>query len=874
MKKKILPIVMSLIFLGLAVVVVKYVVLKKSATAKWHKKITSSKAKNNAFLNQYLAQSFVKQQDIPQEFIECFSSISLDVRQNAIIVLRNLGKDFNDQSTIDEILYITLEDSSQQVRRETALALMNRENLRIDKIKRAYNLEKDPEIQCYLGGMIALSFETNDIHVLNEHLQNSKPEYMRVVLNSYITYHQKRWDSISSDMLAAFVAEVAPTLETSSLKEEIGQFLQKITKVNLPADKYAWFSWVTSVHEHDIANLGQEQLRDLFFSSEVKNAKKFPIAQKLKIYPKNIPLFLGKVLQNNGQLHYIFSQIKERYYHHFVTFIHLHHTNSRYLVDFLLAKNTTFSNDFLMENMDSLAEEERNVLLKQIQENPDKSSYEVTIFGDGKQIQILKSTNNLSNTEVVKPAPQVEVTPNKQNDIVRNKQNDIVRNKQNDKTAKKTVVATQLPPQQLVTLTSQTQKGTVKVPMVYHLKAHASTDVAQVKITVVIPKTVTYLRSEPFPEVNGQSLTWRYDVIPQGENKNIRVWLMPTAGGKQSFFSFVKATPANRSSVIIGEPQLQATISGPKHQNIASPFSYQLRVKNTGNGEAHEVVASFALPDGFSHESAEQNLVFPIGVIKAGEEKIINTKVIATMPGEQCCEININSANHPLVTKKFCCKIAKKDFRIAIENESRCSIEGQALINVTVSNTGNKDLEDIKLHANFLPQNKIISHDISQATVKENSIVGVQDIIPVGEQATFSILIASSKIGEQCFSVEAVHQQKKHQAKGCITWQQAPKLKIIHRGPQQVTRNEKFTCEIIVQNIGEVDAKDIVVAIIAPQLQCDQMLFTIDNLKVKDEKRFEIDTKALQIGDVKSVAHVECKGMNANEDCVVFFVVE
>ena len=169
MKNKILPVVVSLIFLGLAVVVFKFVVLKKSATHKWHTKIMSSTA-NNVFLNQYLAKSFAKQKNIPQEFIECFSSISPVVRKNALTVLQNLGDDFPDQNTIDEILYITLEDSDKAVRREAALALMNRENIRIKKIKRAYNLEKDKETQCYLGGMIALSLEVRDLHVLNDHL--------------------------------------------------------------------------------------------------------------------------------------------------------------------------------------------------------------------------------------------------------------------------------------------------------------------------------------------------------------------------------------------------------------------------------------------------------------------------------------------------------------------------------------------------------------------------------------------------------------------------------------------------------------------------------------------------------------------------------
>lgn len=868
MKKRILPIVVSLICLGLAVVVLKYVVLKKSATHKWQQKITSSTA-NNAFLNQYLAKSFVKQQSMPHEFIECFSSISPIVRKNALIVLQSLGEDFADQNIIDEILYITLEDSDSTVRREAALALMSRQNIRIKTVKRAYNLEKDKEIQCYLGGMIALSLEVRDIHVLNDHLQNSHPQHMRTVLSSYITYHSNLWKSLSPGILAAVVAEIAPVIESSPLKKEITSFLHNITHVDLPPNKEQWFSWVRSVYDNDIASLDNKQLNDLFFSSEITNAKKLSIAKKIGIYPKNIPVFLDEILQSNGQLHYVFSHIDEQYYGDFVAFIHLHHTNSRYLVDFLLDKNTTFSNDFLIENMDSLVEEERDILLRQIQKNPDKSSYEVTIFGDGKQIQILKSSNNIVNTHTQPHTQQLTKNNTQKKPLTQN-------NKQivNNKPQKQNIAKPQFPyqPQQLITLKSNTEKGSINIPMVYELQAKAMADIGEVKITVVIPKTVTYLRSQPLAEVNGQKLTWQYDVIAQGKNKNIRVWLMPTTSGEQSFFSFAKAIPVTRNSVTIGAPQLQTTITGPQQQDLATSFSYELRIKNTGDGEAHEVVASIAMPDGFSHESGEQNLVFPIGVIKVGEEKIIHTKVTGSLPGKQCSQIKITSANHPAITEDFCCQIQKRDFSISIENIAQCSVKEQALVNVTLVNTGNKDLEDLKIHANFPTNSRIISHDISQAQINANSISGIQNMIPVGEQATFSILIASTQIGEQCFTIEAQYQQKKHQATSCITWQQAPKLRVIHRGPPQITVGEEFVSEIIVQNIGEVVAKDIVVTLLAPQLQYEQVLLNINELTIKGEKHFAIKGKARQEGDAKSIARIECKGADINEDCVVFFV--
>ena len=868
MKKRILPIVVSVIFLGLAVVALKYAVLKKSATHKWHQKITSSTA-NNAFLNQYLAKSFVKQQSIPHEFIECFSSTSAVVRKNALVVLQNLGEDFADQNTIDEILYITLEDSDRAVRREAALALMNRENIRIKTVKRAYNLEKDKEIQCYLGGMIALSLEVRDIHVLNDHLQNSHPQYMRTVLSSYITYHRNLWKSLSRGMLAAVVAEIAPSIESSPVKKEIASFLHSITQVDLPASKEQWFSWVRSVYENDIASLDNKQLNDLFFSSEIHNAKKLSLAKKIGIYPNNMPVFLDEILQNNGQLHYVFSHVAEQYYGDFVAFIHLHHTNSRYLVDFLLDKNTTFSNDFLIENMDSLVEEERDILLRQIQKNPNKSSYEVTIFGDGKQIQILKSSNNLVNTNTKKSTQQVVKNSSKKPAIQSNKQ---VANKVEKENIAKPRPQFPYQPQQLIALKSSTQKGSIKIPMVYDLQAKAMADVGEVKITVVIPKTVTYLRSQPLAEVNGQKLTWQYAVIAKGKSKNIRVWLMPTTSGEQSFFSFAKAIPVTRSHVTIGAPKLQATITGPQQQDLATSFSYQLRIKNIGDGEAHEVVTSIAMPEGFSHESGEQNLVFPIGILKAGEEKIINTKVTGSLPGKQCSQIKITSVNHPVVTENFCCQIEKRDFSIAIENIAQSSVKEQVLVNITLLNTGNKDVEDLKIRANFPANSQIISHDISQAQINANSISGIQSMIPVGEQATFSILITSSQIGEQCFSVEAQHQQIKHQATSCITWQQAPKLKVIHLGPPQITVGEEFGSEIIVQNIGEVVAKDIVVTLLAPQLQYEQVRLNINELAIKGEKHFTIKGKALQEGDAKSIARIECKGADINEDCVVFFV--
>ncbi|WP_372367106.1 CARDB domain-containing protein [Candidatus Uabimicrobium sp. HlEnr_7] len=878
MKKKILPIaasVLSVIFISM---LLKYTVFADSKISVWQKKIISSVPQNKAFLNQGLAKSISKKQQIPGEFVECFSSVSPEIRRNALAVLENFADTFPDQETINEILHITLEDEDSQVRSKSALALLRNNNIQIDIVKRIYNLEQSKEVQCYLGGIIGLSLKARDIFVLREHLKNDS-EYMRKVLEIYTTCHQSLWSSLKTGEIAAVVADIAPVLEETTLKKEVSEFLQHITKSTTAyTTKKKWFYWVNSVYKKHIANSSEEQLKEQFFDAKISNAKRFSIAKQLKLYPNDISLCLEEFLKSEGQLDYVFSQIDQKYYRFFIKFVHLRYKNSRYLVDFLLRKSTVFCNDFLIENMDSLLEDERQILLQQIQQNPEQSTYEVTIFDNGAQIQILKSSNylpsfsdiqnnNSDSKNTIKEQPkEIKVTPVKK--VEPSEKN----TKENILKKKYTTTQTYFP-QQPIILESSQGVGAVTETAVYDLKASAIVDCGEVQVTLIIPESVSYLRSKPRAEINGRKLTWKYDIIQKNKHENMRVWFVPNKAGEQSFFSFAKATPITRSSMTFGQPQIKITLEGSEKENFQSPFSYKLQIHNFGSAKANKVMASFILPKGLSHKSGS-TLPFPIGTLQAAETKTIEIVVRGVLPGNQCCEVEVTSSNHETVNAKSCCQIQHENFAISVEAPDELTVNDGGLVTITVKNTGGLDLENIYIHADFAQGSQIISHDISDVKKIANTLSWTQGILPADEQITFSVLTTSSQQGKQCIKVEAISNSNKEKVESCIDWQEAPKLKVIHSSiNHEASLGKESVFKIIVQNIGNVEAKNVKITVLpSSQLQYQQQQFEIDNLGAGEEKQIEVKVTALQKGDIKSIAQVKCDGSDKAEDCVTIFV--
>ena len=367
---------------------------------------------------------------------------------------------------------------------------------------------------------------------------------------------------------------------------------------------------------------------------------------------------------------------------------------------------------------------------------------------------------------------------------------------------------------------------------------------------------------------------WKVGTLEPGQAFVLEINLTPT---RRVTFELVSNFEFERSSARTGvevqEPILEALIEGRDSIEWGVEDKFRLRLRNIGNGDAENVELFVSTGD----NKATQK----IGVLKAGEEKIIETSIKTVANDYFLIDVEATAAYgvKTRATKKIGVLRGKLD--VKIDAPELQFVGGDLEAKVRVRNLGDATLQHVDIIAQIPEGVELVfcSNQARENPQKRRVYWSVPFLRP-NEETVFSVACRVAEAGVSKFEVVGVDQTGiVAQANSVMNVESIAVLAMRVKSPKEpVPVGKRCTYELIVENNGTRDARDINSGVflgkglkpVAIENNCgalfeneSKVLFKkIDCLKAGESIVFRVQAEALAPGNQKVQAMLQSASEN------------
>ncbi|MBL8851190.1 MAG: DUF11 domain-containing protein, partial [Planctomycetaceae bacterium] len=186
--------------------------------------------------------------------------------------------------------------------------------------------------------------------------------------------------------------------------------------------------------------------------------------------------------------------------------------------------------------------------------------------------------------------------------------------------------------------------ATVGDPLVYAIKVkNIGTSTAHdVIVEDRIPRGTTLEGSIPQAELTDRKLIWQLGHMEPGDEKTIRIKVVPTEAGEIGSVATVRFVAQVAATTRITTPSLTMDLQGPGEVAVGEQAVFKFKVANIGEGEARNVYVRNLLPPGFEHPGG-RDIEYDVGSLRPGESRDIELSVRAATEGLQTLTAQLNT---------------------------------------------------------------------------------------------------------------------------------------------------------------------------------------------------------------------------------------
>ncbi len=255
------------------------------------------------------------------------------------------------------------------------------------------------------------------------------------------------------------------------------------------------------------------------------------------------------------------------------------------------------------------------------------------------------------------------------------------------------------------------------------------------------------------------------------------------------------------------QPELQIEKDAPPRAVLNEPLVYNIRVKNIGRSEAHQVVVEDSIPRGTilkgtipeaELDPTDNHLIWRLGSMPPGSEKLIRVQVVPTEAGE------IGS----VATVRFVGRVAARTVITAPKVSLELTGPAEAVVgeNSTyvfrITNEGDGDATGVVLR-NFIPD--LLEHPAGTDIEYD---VGA---IKAGESRTVELTVNAVKPGHATNTALITVNGTEHDRAATDVYVIASRLRVTRTGPQSRFVNRPANFQTEVANDSSQSLKNVVI---------------------------------------------------------------
>ena len=255
---------------------------------------------------------------------------------------------------------------------------------------------------------------------------------------------------------------------------------------------------------------------------------------------------------------------------------------------------------------------------------------------------------------------------------------------------------------------------------------------------------------------NGSLLTIEIGTLNPGESRQARLSLTAVQGGDQQLAVRVLAdgglTDQTTTAIVVAEPRLAISLTGPKEPTAGRSENYTLTVSNGGNVQSTNVRAKYIIPAGFTFVSADRGgkyveidnaVKWFVGTLQPNDASDFIVAMKADDAGEVAHKAGVISEHGQVTTCELTSKVigtAVLDMKIVADHRE-LRVGEEVRWEVQVRNTGTREASNVGVSCELPSGFELIDAEGPTKHIAENGVLVFRSIPTIDAATDAKIVI-------------------------------------------------------------------------------------------------------------------------------------
>lgn len=253
---------------------------------------------------------------------------------------------------------------------------------------------------------------------------------------------------------------------------------------------------------------------------------------------------------------------------------------------------------------------------------------------------------------------------------------------------------------------------------------------------------------DQLPTADGVQLQWSLGTMPIGRTAQWKVRLIPEKN--RPFAMDVKWTiqpKAIVNQIDVTQPELQLSIDGPEVMTYGDTEIIVVRVSNTGNGDAENVVLK--INPGIERGQS-------IGSLPVGASKVVELELTAEQPGLMPIQAAVSAAGVEHDEQELEIQIRRPELAVKVDGPSKKFAGNPVTYRIEIANTGDTTAKDVVVSAVLPPGAKYKDGSDQLQSGRRNLSWKIGTVAPASTRAfEFSCVLMQDGKNQVAVRVEA-----------------------------------------------------------------------------------------------------------------------
>lgn len=335
--------------------------------------------------------------------------------------------------------------------------------------------------------------------------------------------------------------------------------------------------------------------------------------------------------------------------------------------------------------------------------------------------------------------------------------------------------------------------------------------VRSIEVEIVLPEGLQVTQAAPAPTSTSASATWAYQELAAGEQKTIKLTVIPQQPGDVRMDAFVRTTAATASLVSVKQPMLAITVGGPETVELGQQVHYTVTVKNPGTGRVNNVLIQAAIPEGLQHRQGGL-LNIDVGTLNPGEQRQARLSLTGVKGGSR--ELSVRAVADSGLQEKSTTTIvvAEPKLRIGVRGPLIQMAGSTGDYELVVVNEGQAESNNVRARYQ-LPQ----GYDFVSASSgghfnpEDSTIEWFLGTLSPKDAKRFQVALKATATGDAAHKVGVISEQGKVSTAGHQTKVKGnAKLELkLTSSKQSANVGEELIYKLKIDNVGQAAATNV-----------------------------------------------------------------